>query len=460
LLQRLFEPVDISSLVYFRIAFGAMVLWQVWRYSANGWIERYFIAPVVHFTFYPFEWVRPWPGNGMYIHFFVLGVLALCIILGHWYRLATALFSLGYTYVFLLDPVHYQNHVYLLCLISLLMIFVPAHRALSLDAWRRPELRSATAPAWALWLLRVQVGIPYFYGGLAKLDDDWLRGEPLRMWLANRVGWNIVGPLFSQEWMAYLLSYGGLLLDLLIVPLLLWRRTRTAAFVVAVLFHLANAYLFRIGIFPWLMIAATALFFDPDWPRRLVNSVRSRKGHHLPRHDEPVKTAPSARVRRLSAAQRTTVALLAVYAGVQLLAPLRHYLYPGHVMWTEEGYLFAWRMKLRSKAADAQFFATDPATNETWQVDPAAYLARSTMEEVSRRPDLILQFSHHLADDLRRRGHENVEIRVKAMASLNGRPRQDMIDPTVNLAAQPRGLLPASWIVPLRYDLPISRRTV
>lgn len=61
LAQRLFAPIDIASLVYFRIAFGAIMLWEVWRYFSKGWIPRYWINPVMNFTYYGFDWVRPSP---------------------------------------------------------------------------------------------------------------------------------------------------------------------------------------------------------------------------------------------------------------------------------------------------------------------------------------------------------------------------------------------------------------
>jgi len=65
----LFTPVDISFLVFFRIVFGGIMLWEVYRYFTNGWITRYFVEPVVNFPYYGFSWLTPWPGHGMYIHF-------------------------------------------------------------------------------------------------------------------------------------------------------------------------------------------------------------------------------------------------------------------------------------------------------------------------------------------------------------------------------------------------------
>ena len=106
----------------------------------------------------------------MYVHFGGLGLLCILILLGLWYRAAMILFFLGFTYIFLLEQALYLNHFYFISLLSFLMIFVPAHHALSVDAHRSPELRSETTPAWSLWMLRAQIGIVYFYGGLAKLN--------------------------------------------------------------------------------------------------------------------------------------------------------------------------------------------------------------------------------------------------------------------------------------------------
>ena len=70
----------------------------------------------------------------MYLHFLPIGVLAVCSALGLWNRISTLLMFLDFTYVFLLDQTLYLNHFYLMALISFLMIFVPAHRAFSVDA--------------------------------------------------------------------------------------------------------------------------------------------------------------------------------------------------------------------------------------------------------------------------------------------------------------------------------------
>jgi len=283
--DRLSAPVDIAVLVAFRLGFGAVMVWEAWRFLSGGKVDRYFIEPTFFFKYLGFGWVEPWPGGWMYFHFYVLGALGLCI----------ALFAVGYTYFFLIDQAQYQNHYYLICLVSTLMILVPAHRALSLDAQRRPDLRSSFAPAWSLWLLRAQVALVYFFGGVAKLNFDWLRGYPLREWLPGSDFYvPPLSDLLHEGWVALLFSYSGLLIDLLAAPLLLWRPTRYWMLSALLLFHFMNEQLFSIGVFPVLASALTLLF-------------------------------------------------------------LRHWLYPGNVSWTEEGHRYAWHMKLRDKDCTATF---------------------------------------------------------------------------------------------------------
>jgi vitamin K-dependent gamma-carboxylase len=433
--QRFFAPADIASLVVFRVLFGAAMVVETIRYFAMGWIAEYYVHPQFHFTYYGFEWVKPWAGIGMYVHFAIMGVAALGVMLGAWYRLSTVVLFATFTYVFLLEQAYYLNHFYLISLLAFLMIFIPANRALSIDAWRRPALRSDDAPAWCRWLLLAQLSVVYFYAGIAKLNGDWLHGEPMRSWLAERTHTPVIGQFFTNEWFVLLFNYGGLLFDLLIVPLLLWQRTRVLAFLWVIAFHLLNATLFSIGIFPWLMLAATLLYLRPDWPRRILKQPRVAT----------LAGSPSYRWPRL------VITVAAVWVTIQLFVPLRHFLYPGNVHWTEEGHRFSWHMKLRDKQATARFHVTDPVRGNTWLVSPAFHLTPRQVTKMSTRPDMLLQFAHHIARDQARRRKipHSLQVRALVTASLHGRPPGLLIDPNADLAAQRRSLGHASWILPL-----------
>lgn len=437
--ERLFAPVDIASLVYFRIMFGGILLVDIIRYFTTGWIPFEYIRLPFHFTYFGFSWVRPLPGNGMYYLFAVLGVAAFFILIGFAYRISAAVFFVGFTYVFLIEESLYLNHYYFVSLVSLLMIFVPAHRKFSVDAKLRPRIAAEFAPAWSLWILRAQIGFVYFFGGVAKINADWLLGYPLRLWLPRTLNLPVVSLFRDQVWLALFFSYSGLCIDLFAVPLLLWRKTRPYMFAILSLFHLTNSSMFEIGIFPWFAAAMTALYFEPDWPRRVVAWAAERLG----RKSTGAPPGPIAAQNRFRTA---TVAALAVYVAIQVLLPLRHWLYPGDVAWTEEGHRFSWRMKLRDKAGAAAFHLSDPETGRTWDIKPRHYLADFQYNEMIARPEMLQQFAHYLSVQATQPGHAPVQVRVETLISLNGRKYQPLVDPNVDLAAASVTLGPEPWI--------------
>lgn len=267
-----------------------------------------------------------------------------------------------------------------------------------------------------------------------------------------------LGNIFASDWVVYSFVIGGLLLDLLVVPLLLWRRTRPFAFAAAVVFNLINAVIFNIGIFPWFMLGALLIFFPPDLMRRFARSLlppeeeltdeKQSQTSIRPKRIEESSDAPS-----LTASQKLVAGLLAAYFAVQLLVPLRHYLYPGDVSWTEEGHNFSWHMKLRTKVGEAVFTVTHPPSGQTWTIKPEDYVKRHQLLKMAAKPDLILLFAHYLAEEKRREGYDNVEVRAYVMASLNGRQPQLLIDPNIDLAKEQESLLPDPWIVPLTTPL-------
>ena len=490
----LFNPVDISSLVYFRIIFGLVMMWEAAKYFENRWITNYWILPEFNFPYPFFEWVTPWSGQGMYIHVAILGLLALFITLGLFYRISITLFFLGFSYIFLLDEANYLNHFYLVILISFLMIFLPLNRKWALDLLIWPKLESDNTPAWTLWLLRFQIGVPYFFGGVAKLNLDWFQGEPMRLRLAKRMDFPLIGQFFDQEWMVYLYSYGGLFLDLLAMPLLLWRRTRLLTFFLLLLFHLNNAYMFSIGIFPWFMIAATALYFDPAWPKLIWDNMRSGANHwrilsvisaiglafvailslvgtekvvfeqdlveRITINIEPIPIiiAASAGILliwalagKLSTAKtlvNTTnlptrgmkfvgIGLL-IWCSVQILVPLRHYLYPSNVHWTEEGHRFAWHMMLRDKEGRLRFLVRDSAGRleqiTAQEIVDLGVITKRQYGKMATRPFMMHQFAHYLAEKFEEANRPNVKIYIFSEASLNGRDPQTLVDPKLDFA--------------------------
>ncbi len=449
------NPVDASFLVYFRVIFGGCALYWLGKGYWTGLAELHYIQPRFHFSYYGFEWLQPTLGNGIYLLMAMMALCAMFMIVGYCYRLSTTLFALGFTYLFLLDKTTYQNHYYLISLVSWLLAILPAHRLWSVDAWQNPSLRRATAPAWSLWLLRFQIGVPYFYGGIAKISADWLAGEPMRSAIGEKTWYPGIGQLFATEFGVQFFVWGGMLFDLLIVPALLWRRTRFAAFLVSLVFHILNASMWPIGVFPWFMILATVVFFEPDWLRRLLRIPAEPAPANEPAGASPAVVASSL-------GQRLAATALIGFVLLQVLVPFRHHLYPGDPNWTEETHHFSWHMLLRSKRCGVRLYAHDPHSGRTGTVDLRPYLTAYQANRFGREPRTIHQLARFVAADLRSKGFGDVEIRALALVSLNGRKPQMMIDPDVDLAAEPVTWNQPAWVMPLTeplretaWDLPL-----
>lgn len=429
----------IASVAFFRISFGILMLWEVSRYFAYNWIERQFIEPDYLFAYHGFSWVKPWAGNGIYIHFYVLGILALFIAIGFLYRMSTILFFLGFTYIFLLDKTHYLNHFYLISLISFLLILIPAHKFYSVDSILFKKIRSRTIPNWCLLLLQFQIAVPYFFGGIAKLNSDWLQGEPMRTWLpASAENSGMLERFLLNPSAPMMFSYGGLLFDLLIVPALIWKRTRMIGFILAIAFHLTNAFVFSIGIFPWFMILATSLFFKPDWCKGILNII------------PPFKSLKSTKQKPKVISKRLLI-LMTTYVIAQICLPLRHFFIPGNVHWTEEGHRYAWHMKLRTKSSVNVFFITDEK-GEKSKVPLDAYLTKRQQSEMGTHPEMIWQFAQHLKEEYEKE-KKTIKVTVASFCSLNGRSNQLFIDSDFDLAALKKYTYPADWITPLTTPL-------
>ena len=229
-------------------------------------------------------------------------------------------------------------------------------------------------------------------------------------------------------------AWGGLLVDLLLLPALLWKRTRWIAFVFAVLFHLWNSTLFQIGIFPPMMILATTMFFEPDWPRRVLARIRRI----------PFVPAPSVSPSSTARVGTTGALVLLAFAAVQILLPLRHHLYPGDVAWTEEGHRFAWRMMLRAKMGNADFVIVD--NGAVTDVDVDRYLTRWQQLAMGPRPDMLQQFAHYLASDYEAKTGRRPKVYANSAVSLNHGERALLLKENVDLAATRRSLLAVDWI--------------
>ncbi|WP_158262288.1 MULTISPECIES: HTTM domain-containing protein [Pirellulaceae] len=441
--QGLFQSVDIASSALFRICYGAVMMWWSFDFLRLGLVNEYFVRPGYYFSYENFFWIRPLPSVGMPILFGVLTLLALMIAIGLFYRVVTVTHWCGFVYVFLLDQTNYQNHYYLLILIGALLPFMPLNRCWSIDAHLWPALRGNELPRWCLLSLRFHIALPYFFGGIAKLNFDWLSGVTLTQRLNWLISGDSLGSWITTNQLGTALAWSGMLFDLSIVPLLLWKKTRVVAFVLTVLFHVTNHFLFQIHIFPWFMIAATTLFLSPDWPRRFMTNTPGKKN----------ETVSAAMPDSLSWGKRIGLTCLALEMSLQIVLPLRCHFYQQDASWTEVGHRFAWRMMLRSKIGMLQYLVTDPATHETYPLDHTQYLNAQQAGRFPRDPRMIQQFGHFIADEYQQLTGRRPIVRAIAIMSLNGRKPQLLVDPQIDLAKTNNHFTNDNWIVPLREPL-------
>ena len=431
----MFAPVDIASLTVLRMAIGVLMFVASMRYWAHGWIDELLVSPATHIPY----WVvgvgsldiEPMSGLAMRGLFLGMAACGLLVAVGWLYRPAIVILLISFLYVESIDATNYLNHYYAITLVLAFMAVTPLHGAWSVDAALHPRMRRATVAAWMPWAVRVQLAIIYGFAGTAKLHADWLSGTVLHMWLRSRGEGPWIAQLLADPDLAQCMAVAGAAFDLLVVPALLWRRTRIFAWIAVVGFHLATGALFPIGMFPWIMIALSTVFFAPDWPRRWLGG-----------HVEPNTLGTGPHPRPLWIA----VAVL-LYFTLQILLPLRFLAYPGDVRWHEQGMRWSWRVMLVEKTGLVELVATDPLTNRSWRIDPLQDLTPRQSKMVATQPDLILAYAHQVYERFADRGFI-VEVRAESFVALNGRPSQRFIDPTVDLAAVVDGLAPYTFVLP------------
>lgn len=421
--------VDNSPLVVFRIFFGILIAAECIGAIFTGWVHETFIQPKFTFTVIGLEWLQPLHGDGMYYYFFVMGLLGILISLGLFYRAASFAFTGMWAMVYVMQKSHYNNHYYLLILLGLVMFLLPAHKSKSLDAKWGLTSSSDSCQRICHWIFIVQILIVYCYASIHKMNPDWIAGKPLDLWFSGKSNFWLIGPVLAQDWMPYLIAWGGIIYDGSIVFLLLFRKTRKVGFILSIVFNLFNSAVFHIGIFPYLMILLCVFFYPPDTIKALFFKKKA-KVNSTPQMLSPLWTF-----------------IFLAYVSVQLILPLRHHFFKGQPSWTEEGHRLAWRMMLRSKSGTTRFEIEDKETGLREVVKLREHLIRNQISSFRGQPDMIWQFAQYLKREKMNEG-KRVAVYVNADISLNGHPRRPLIDPDVDLASVPwEPFKHADWIL-------------
>ena len=372
----------------------------------------------------------------MIYYYIVMGAFGAMVMLGYRYRLAMIGYALMWSVVYLMQKTSYNNHYYLLMLLNWAMCFMPAHKAFSLDARRRPEIQSDHCPQWCLWFFTLHVTIVYIYASIAKMYPDWISGDVVSIFFSGKRDYFLIGSILQYSWLIMLISWGGLIFDLLIAPALLWKPTRKPAFIISIFFHLFNSAVFQVGIFPYLGIAFALFFYPPAQIRKIF--FRKKPEVNIP--------------ESVYSVQPWIAGILAVYFLFQIALPLRHWRYEGNVYWTEEGHRLSWRMMLRAKSGQVSFrIKTDSAE---WIVPVHDYVTSKQASKIATRPDMCWQFVQILKAELKDQGITDPEIYPMGHARLNNRPYAPLYDPKVNLAEiKWEPFRHATWLLPIP-DLP------
>jgi len=435
-----------APLAIYRIAMGLMLFVSILRFSLKGWIGELYIRPLHFFSFYGFEFIKPL-GDFTYVLFAICGICSLLVAFGLFYRVASILLFLSFTYIELMDRSTYLNHYYFMSLVLFMLMFLPAHRYFSIDAWRNPKLLADRIPAWTIDCLKVLTVILYFYAGLAKLNSDWLvHSLPLKIWLPAKNDLPLIGWLFNYPLTALVFSWFGCFYDLTIAFFLWNKRTRLLAYVTVVVFHLLTAILFPIGMFPYVMIFAALIFFSADFHLKLINGINKFIGA------QKEWIYPNASFNFKAKRQQMLNGVFSVFFAIQLILPFRYLLYPGELFWTEQGYRFSWRVMLIEKAGYAQFTVKD-AKGKFVVVNNNEFLSILQEKMMSTQPDMILQYAHMLRDYYQEQGFKSPQVYVDSYVALNGRSGQIFINPNTDLAKEEDSFKPKSWILSLNDEI-------
>jgi len=418
--ERLFKEIDNAPLVLFRIFLGFLLACETFGAIATGWVKSNFITPKFTFSHIGMEWLQPLPGSGMYFYFAIMGLLGLLVMVGYKYRYSIALYTVLWAGVYFMQKTSYNNHYYLLVLVCLMMCFLPAHRYASVDVRLNPALKKLTMPAWCSWVMIVMVSIVYFYATLAKFYPDWLNGTFARQLLGRSVAHEGLRQVMTQKWFYLFIAYSGIVFDLFVVPLLLFKRTRTIAFVASLIFHIFNSITLQIGIFPFFALSFAVFFFPPE----RIRNIFFRKKPAVLKYGN---TKEGVNVLKY---------FFVPFLVIQLLLPLRHYFIKGDVLWTEEGHRLSWRMMLRTRSGTTRFKVVDKSTNKELFYDAFNDLTPKQEAAMNTRPDMIWQMAQHIKKEFKAR-EQDVAVYAHTNVAINNNPYKLLIDPETDLAAVP-----------------------
>ncbi len=433
----LFKYIDNTGLVLFRVVFGFLIATEAIGAIFTGWLRRTLVDTPFTFNFIGFDFLQNLQGPGLYYYFALMGLLGIFVMLGYKYRFSMLAYAIMWSGVYLMQKSSYNNHYYLMMLLCWIMAFLPANRWFSLDAKINPEIKSPSMPRWVLLVLILQVWIVYTFASFAKFYPDWLNASIPELFMQGKKDYWLIGNFLQLPWVHWCIAYVGILFDLLIIPLMLWRRTRLLGFAISVFFHLFNSIVFHIGIFPYMSISFALFFFSPET---------------LQKRFLPKKTLYTAGEIIIPKYKNILLGVFGIYFIFQLGLPLRHWFFKDDVLWTEEGHRLSWRMMLRSKRGSLNVNVKDKATGKTELYNYGLLLGTKQKAAVNTKPDLMWQLAQRIKKVEAKKGRD-VAVYMVSKISVNDGPYHPFIDSTVDLAEEKwHPFEHSDWILPSPED--------
>jgi len=356
-----------------------------------------------------------------------------------------------------MDKTTYLNHYYFVSVLSFLMIFLPANASFSLDNFINKTTYSSI-PKWSVDVVKLLISLVYVYAAIAKINSDWLyHAEPLKTWLIGKSDYYFIGYFFSKNWVHYAFSWFGLIYDLIIPFLLLYHRTRLFAFSLVVLFHVMTKILFPIGMFPYIMIFSAIIFFSPNFHEKVMHKISliiQKASKSLSFYRYVIKkyvVINKYDVKFL----KPKLFVLVLFFLFQIVFPFRYLMYPGELLWHEQGYRFSWRVMLVEKTGFASFKIVNSKNKKEFFVfdNHEEYLTPLQIKQMSFQPDFILEYAHFLGDVFVDKFDGNIEVYCDSRVALNQRLSQPLINDTINLLDQKMSFKNKKWILPLNDEI-------
>jgi vitamin K-dependent gamma-carboxylase-like protein len=199
-------------------------------------------------------------------------VIALCVVrtvaaglflVGAWTRAAGLVAGTAGYVVMAQTPFGFIFTLHLLYQAAILLALTDSATSFAL----RP--RAARSPATSLLVIRCWTASIYAWAGIYKLRADWLDGRALGLFHADGAIHNRLADfLLATSTSRAVVGSGVALFELVIGPLLLWKRTRTIAVIVAFAFHAGLELMARPDLLGWGMASLLLSFVEPGAEER------------------------------------------------------------------------------------------------------------------------------------------------------------------------------------------------